>query len=207
MTAPALLSIPGGSLVLPASGGLPHLAGLALVPATGLVLLASATALLLALARRDGRLALGAVATAGAWSAGYAALVVLGIVFWPRRALPRGRELALCGGIDCHLHVSALAQGDGTVRVRARSDARRASERLDAVRFRLVDAAGREHAPVAPPALEPLPAGDAREFVLRFPVPAEPGTRLQALWAPGVLDYLVVGPDNSLVARKTTLSL
>ena len=77
--------------------------------------------------------------------------------------------------------------------------------------MRLVDAAGREYAPVAikgSPPLTPLKPADSHTTELRFDVPKNAtGLRLLVDTTPGWPDHVVVGDENSWLHKKTYLAL
>ena len=75
----------------------------------------------------------------------------------------------------------------------------------------LVDAAGRECAPVAiegTPLLTPLRPADSYTTELRFDVPKDAtGLRLLVNTTPGWPDHVVIGDENSWLHKKTYFAL
>jgi hypothetical protein len=136
----------------------------------------------------------------------YALALAISILAAPEQRVPPGTELSFCG-LDCHLHVAALAVQDGTVRFRMRSDARQAPEYPGRLRIRATDDRGRSVGPISPVGSAPLAAGDTMEAVLRFPLGAEGHlTGVTVTWGDW-LDYLVPGPQNAMAQSRTTLAL
>jgi hypothetical protein len=133
----------------------------------------------------------------------------LGPLMARQRLLQATDELAMCD-VDCDLHVGGVtvSRTEGVVvSVRLRSDARRAEGRPDAMRFRVVDSAGHRYAPVVAPAPSPLAPGEQREEQLRFVLPDRVmPVRLEVTWG-GWMDFLVPGPEQPLVKRKTAFDL
>ncbi len=154
------------------------------------------------------------------------------------RILVRGETLRFCGFyLDCHLGIAVedVEQLDqlGTlpaagvyhlVTLRVSSNARRATLHLGRPEFRVLDQAGRRHAPslhaeqalaaVAGdpgPVVRPVPAGGAYTIRLVFDLPRDAaGLRLLATDASGVdrlLEGLLIGDDDSLLHQPTTLAL
>src|ERR1041385_8243142 len=126
-----------------------------------------------------------------------------------RVVLAPGEALSFCG-LDCHLHVSVDSvrpAGRVGVVVRFSSDAVRAPEWPDALRFRLRDKTGTEYAPSNRVPRMPVLAGQAWTHELQFPGAATPaGAQLIVTWG-GWLDYFVPGEGNPLVQRQHRLSL
>ncbi len=143
------------------------------------------------------------------WLACYAMALVLGPVLTARQALARGEELHFCG-LDCHLHVSIVRvtrDHDLVVTIRFRSDAKAAPEFPSHLSMRIVDADGKEYAPVTVRSWPPLPAGASYERDVRFALPPNAGAdRLIATWGDWQ-DYLVPGPENALVQQRRALRL
>lgn len=140
----------------------------------------------------------------------YAISWLLGLLVLRGRALVPGEELLFCG-LDCHLHLTALraVQRDGTIDVtmRARSDAKAVIEDPAFVQVSVRDAAGKRWFPVQETMNERLRPGTGYERTLRFSVPA--GTSSLALTANwrGTIGWLIPGPENVLVQRKTQIRL
>jgi hypothetical protein len=138
-------------------------------------------------------------------------------------ALAPGQEKYFCE-IDCHLAYSVLdaqPQPDGRLRItlRTRFDETTTSPTRpkDAPltpsprEVRLVDAAGREYAPVSTagtPLLTPLKPADSYTTQLEFNLPKD-ATPLRLLinTAPQWPDKLVIGDENSLLHKKTYFAL
>lgn len=188
---------------------LPQFLGMLLLLGTaGVLALALAVALWAAVTRN--RAVLRRSALVGSGMAGIYALFWLGGLALTRRAvLPPGESLRFCG-LDCHLHVSvdAVRRGEQVgVTVRFSSNAFRAPEWPDALRFRLRDAAGTEYAPSNAPPNDPVLAGQSWTHELHFPRTARTeGAELIVTWG-GWLDYLVPGEGNPLVQRQRRLAL
>jgi hypothetical protein len=188
---------------------LPQFLGMLLLLGTAAVL---ALALLVALwaAVSRNRAVLRRALLVGLGMAGIYLLFWLGGLALTRRVvLPPGEALSFCG-LDCHLHVSVdsvrPAKQVGVV-VRFSSDAVRAPEWPDALRFRLRDAAGTEYAPQNRVPRKPVLAGQAWTHELEFPGAAKPdGAQLIVTWG-GWLDYFVPGEGNPLVQRQRRLAL
>ncbi len=152
-----------------------------------------------------GRFALrGGAAVLGLWVAG---LILSPVVLGGRKLTP-GEELLFCG-LDCHLHLTALRavsrDGGVDVTMRARSDAKAAIEDPGHVQVSVVDETGHRWYPQDEVLNQPLQAGQGYERSLRFSVPA--GTRNLALTANwrGTAAWLIPGPENPLVQRKTEI--
>lgn len=141
----------------------------------------------------------------------YALSWLLGLLVLRGRALAPGEELLFCG-LDCHLHLTAVraVRHDGSIDVtmRARSDAKAVIEDPADVQISLRDDSGQRWFPEQETVIEPLRPGAAYERTLRFGVP--PGTTaavaLTANWR-GTLGWLVPGPENVLVQRRTQIRL
>ncbi len=176
---------------------------------TAAILAAVVIGLAYALGKGDRRLMRSLALGGAVCVAVYAGLLAAGPAITPARTLAPGEELSFCG-FDCHLHVSAVgARRDGglDVTLRFRSDAKRAPEHPDHLRVRVVDADGREYAPLGRLPGDELRAGESTTRTLHFPLP--PDARLphvRVTWARW-LDYLVPGPGNPLVQRKASLEL
>jgi hypothetical protein len=176
---------------------------------TVLVLLAAGAVVMIAPARRDGRLAGRAALAGGAWLGVYALLVLAGPLVARERVLGLGDELSFCG-FDCHLHVSVVeVRHDNGVDVtmRARSDARQVREYPSHLRVRVRDLAGREFAPAAGQLARTLGAGESYTERLRFELPADAlEPRLVVSWGDW-MDYIVPGPENALVQQRSSIRL
>jgi len=194
-----------------------HLFGaLALLGSAALVAAAVGVALF-GLARGDRTLAKRAGLVAVVWVAVYGAGLLITPLTAPPRVLLPGEEISFCG-LDCHLHVSvvgpvASARGQTTatqaVKVRARSDAKRAPEYPAELRFRLVDAENREYLPVSESGrfIGPLVAGETDTVTLVFaPPPSTHNLRLRVTWDAWP-DRLLLGPANTGAVARTTLAL
>jgi hypothetical protein len=142
--------------------------------------------------------------------------------------LARGQEKYFCE-FDCHLaysivdvhaqDVNAQPGGRYVVTLRTRFDETTISPKRpkDATltpsprEVRLVDAAGREYAPVAiegTPLLTPLKPADSYTTELRFDVPKDAtGLRLLLNTTPGWPDHVVIGDENSWLHKKTYFAL
>ena len=183
--------------------------GAAMLIGTGLLLTGAVGVAAYAIVRGDGHLLRRAALGAGGWLLAYGLIWGTWVLAAPRRRLGPGQELSFCG-LDCHLHLSALSSRRDSgvvVQVRLRSDARGAPEFPGLLRMRLVDGRGTSYAPVGGSLGGPLQAGATVSRELRFAMPrsAEPKA-LVASWG-GVLDYLVIGPENALVQQRTALAL
>ena len=189
---------------------------LALLGSVALVALVAGVALF-GLARGDRRLGTRAGLVALLWVVLYGAAVIASPLTTPPRVLPPGEEIAFCG-LDCHLHVSVVAppagsdsQAPGTrlVKVRARSDARRAPEFPAELRFRLVDDNDREYPP-APESARfggPLAAGDSDTVPLVFAAPPTAGNLRLRVTRGAWPERLLIGPANTRAMARTTLAL
>lgn len=145
----------------------------------------------------------------GAVVAGYGLVWVVGYLTAPARLVGPGEEVQFCG-LDCHLHVSAVAVTRGTdlaVTLRFRSDARGAAEYPGLLKLVVVDGAGRRYAPSAGMMAEPLEAGQTIEREFRFSVPPDGGAARLEVSYDSVMDYLVPGLGNPLAQRRTPLAL
>jgi hypothetical protein len=125
------------------------------------------------------------------------------------RTLARDGELAYCG-FDCHLHVGVHEVRHGErldVVLALRSDAKREPEYPSLLDIAVVAADGRRFAPVAGDVGGALGPGESREATLGFDVPPDAdGLRLVANWS-GLPEWLVPGPDQALVQRRTGIAL
>ena len=152
---------------------------------------------------RSGMLVIG-LALSGyglAWGAGFAG--------GKSKVLPIGAEVGFCD-VDCDLHVSVVRvarEGDLAVTVRFRSDAREATGHPSQLRLAVVDAQGRRYLPSSSPIAEPLGPGAVVERAVRFGVPVSAGSPRLEVSYDGLLDYLVPGPGNAWVQRRTLLAL
>lgn len=151
-----------------------------------------------------------AVRAGGGIVGAYALIWVLGVVVLRGRSLKPGDELLFCG-LDCHLHLTALraVQRDGGVEVviRARSDAKAVVEDPARVQLSLRDGGGKRWFPAQDILNEPLWPGAAYERTLRFNVPAGASSvALTANWR-SLASWLVAGPENTLVQRRTEIHL
>lgn len=160
--------------------------------------------------KRSAALARTAVRAGGGIVGVYALIWVLGVVVLRGRSLEPGEELLFCG-LDCHLHLTALraVQRDGGVEVviRARSDAKAVVEDPARVQLSLRDGAGKRWFPAQDILNEPLWPGAGYERTLRFNVPAGTSSvALSANWR-GLASWLVAGPENTLVQRRTQIHL
>jgi hypothetical protein len=186
----------------------PFLGALLLLGTTGFLLLCCVL-WLWARIRGDRRLA----RYAGAGGAGMLSLYgffwVLGLLAARKTVLPPGESVTFCG-FDCHLHVAVAGVKTGPelgVTVRFSSNAVQAPEFPRELQFRLLDASGREYAPVNQVPDSALRAGESWTHELHFPSAANPaGALLLVSWKPG-LDYLVPGAGNPLVQRRRRLAL
>jgi hypothetical protein len=142
---------------------------------------------------------------AAAWAVGLG----LTLVALRGRTLAPPEELAFCG-LDCHLHVGVRAVRRAThldVTLALRSDARREPEFPGLLDYAVTSADGRRFDPVAGGAGGTLAAGESREVTLGFDVPADAtGLRLVASWR-GTPGWLVPGPDQVLVQRRSGIAL
>ncbi len=137
--------------------------------------------------------------------------------------LARGQEKCFCE-IDCHLAYSIAdvkTQPDGryVITLRTRFDETTISPQRpkDAPltpsprNVRLVDAAGREYAPVSiegTPLLTPLKPGDSYTTRLEFDVPKDAaGLRLLVNTTPAWPDHVVIGDENSWLHKKAYFAL
>ncbi len=159
------------------------------------------------------------VATAGATLAAYMGLL-LGVSLASReRVLHPGAEKFACD-LDCDLafsvtrvmpaHVAAAGWRAFTVTLRARSDARRVTMRIDPLEVALVNVDGRRFAPAGGPMLrvrETLAPGEHLDIALRFDVPADAREpRLSVLTGDGWSRF-VIGDERSLFHRATLFAL
>jgi hypothetical protein len=182
-------------------------------PAAFLVLAAGMTAALLtvivAVARHRDARARRAAAVGGALLLTYGGLLVAGPLLLGRRTLVPGQELAFCG-FDCHLHLTAtrVERRDGLeVTVRARSDARAVPEDPRYVTLSVIDRDGHRYAADSMTLDRPLQPGESYERTLRFAVPPTASAlRLTGTWQ-GWLAYVIPGPDNIFVQRRTAIQL
>jgi hypothetical protein len=154
------------------------------------------------LVRRAGLVGLSLLAVHGV-------LLLAGPRLLGRRTLMPGQELAFCG-FDCHLHLTAthvVRNGGVLVTVRARSDAREATEDPRHVTLSVVDANGARYAPDSMTLDTPLRPGESYERTLRFDVPSSAtGLRLVGTWR-GWPAYAIPGPDNIYVQRQSGIAL
>lgn len=152
--------------------------------------------------RRGGMLGLSLMAI-------YAGLLLAGPLLLGRRTLLPGQELAFCG-FDCHLHLSAtrVARDGGLeVTVRARSDAREVPEDPRYVTLSVIDAQGTRYSADSMTLDTPLLPGDTYERTVRFAVPpGATGLKLVGTWQ-GWPAYLIPGPDNIYVQRRSGIAL
>jgi len=140
----------------------------------------------------------------------YALSWLLGVLVLRGRALTPGEELLFCG-LDCHLHLTAVraVQRNGSIEVtmRARSDAKVVIEDPARVQVSVQDDAGKRWFPVQETMDEPLLPGVGYERTLRFSVPTStPALALTANWR-GAIGWVIPGPENVLVQRKTQIRL
>lgn len=186
-----------------------RLLGFAAFLFTGLVIVAGLALMLIAVFTERPRLLTVTATAVTAWFACYAIAVLAGPALTPRRTLAVGEEMEFCG-LDCHLHLSVagIRRDSGlAVTVRFRSDARAAPEYPSHLRIRVIDAAGREHAPLESAPLAPLPAGAEYLRDLHFDLPAGAAPdRLVATWGDWP-DYIVPGPENAMVQRRRSVRL
>jgi hypothetical protein len=144
---------------------------------------------------------------AGGAVGGYVVVWLLALLAAPSRVLSRGQEVSFCG-LDCHLHVSVTgADPDGRVRLRFRSDARRALEYPSLLRIEAVGPDGRRYPPVAGLLGAPLGPGDTIEREFRFGLPAGVVPAGVVVGTDRWLDYLLPGRGNPMVQRRLVLSL
>jgi len=198
------------------------LAVVGFLAAIGILFLAIASILIFWFARKPkfARLAARAV---GVVAAVYFALLLGFSASSRETALARGQEKYFCE-IDCHLAYSVVdvnAQPDGpyivTLRTRFDETTTSPNRPKDAPltpsprEVRLVDATGREFAPAATqgaPLTTPLKPADSYTTKLEFNLPKEAkGLRLLINTVPAWPDKLVIGDENSLLHKKTYLSL
>ena len=185
------------------------LAGFGVFLLTGLVIGVGLVVVAIAAFTGRPRLLTAAAGGTAAWLVCYALALLAGPALTRQRTLGLGDELSFCG-LDCHLHLAVTdvrRDGDVTVRLRFRSDAKAAPEYPSHLRVRVLDAAGHQYAPQPVVELEPLAAGAeyAREF--HFPIPAgATAERLVATWGDWP-DYFVPGPENALVQRRRSILL
>ena len=159
---------------------------------------------------------------------GAGAVVYCGLLFGFSAAshattLARGQEKYFCE-IDCHLaysiaDVKTQADGRFVVSLRTRFDETTISPQRpkDAMLtpsprdVRLIDATGREYAPVAiegTPLLTPLKPGESYTTQLAFDVgKGATGLRLLLNTTPGWPDHVVIGDENSWLHKKTYFAL
>ena len=152
------------------------------------------------------------------------------------RVLARGETLRFCGFyLDCHLGVAVEGvdqqafigdtRAEGTfyvIRLRVSSDARQATLHFGRPTFKVIDAGGRtyERAEAAERVLagasdtaatRPIAAGGSYEIHLVFDLPADVSRpRLKVTDPTGVdrvLEGLVIGDDDSILHKPTTLAL
>ena len=139
----------------------------------------------------------------------YGVLLLAGPLVLGRRTLAPGQELAFCG-VDCHLHLTTthVARNGGIdVTMRARSDAREAPEDPRYVALSVVDARGTRYPADSMTLDTPLGPGDSYERTLHFAVPASAtGLRLVGTWQ-GWPAYVIPGPDNIFVQRRSGIVL
>lgn len=156
------------------------------------------------------RLRNGFGAVVGSWLTVHVLLLVAWPVLAPMQVLRSGEDLAFCGGIDCHLHLAVLdarRAADLSVTIRLSSNAKREPEFPGLLRIRVVDAMGREYAPLEALGPDPLGAGESYTRELRFTVSGDAkGLQLVATWD-GWLDRLVPGPENAWVKQRTRFEL
>lgn len=148
-----------------------------------------------------------ALIAAGLATAELGLLLLAGPLLTRERVLAPGAELSFCG-FDCHLHLSArpAPRGDGVI-IRFRSDARAVRERPGALRIVGYDARGARHAALDPIPDLPLAPGDTVEHEVRFAAGPETRiVRITATWRDWER-YLLPGPDNPLVQRRTSVAL
>jgi hypothetical protein len=169
--------------------------------------------------------------------AAYAGCLLAASLTSHERVLARGETLKFCGFyLDCHLGVAVegvdrqdsigdtRAQGIFyVVRLRVSSDARQATLKLGNPTFKVLDGTGQSYdrAEAAERALargssdvqltRPIAAGDSYEVQVVFDLPAgvaEP--RLLVRDATGVdrvLEGILIGDDDSILHKRTTLAL
>lgn len=184
-----------------------HVGGTLLFLGTMLLTGAALVTLLIGIGTRRAGLRHGALLVLGAWALLYGGTLLVSPALVPARHLALGEEVAFCGGLDCHLHLSVVRHAGTVLTIRARSDAQREPEWPGLVSYELVDGTGRTYRPVAPPSAAPLAAGRSTEFEVVFAPPAGAGPlRLVMHWN-GWPDYLVLGPDNARVQARTSFAL
>jgi hypothetical protein len=186
-----------------------RLAGIGAFFLTGLVIAAGLVVVAVAAFTGRPRLLTAAAAGTAAWLVCYALAILAGPALTRPRTLGLGEELSFCG-LDCHLHLAVTdvrRDGDVTVRLRFRSDAKAAAEYPSHLRVRVLDAAGRQYAAEPAVDLEPLAAGAEYARDLHFRIPAgATAERLVATWGDWP-DYVVPGPENALVQRRRSILL
>ena len=198
------------------------LAVVGFLAAIGILFLAIAAILIFWFARKPKFARLAALAV-GTVAAVYFALLFGFSANSRETALARGQEKYFCE-IDCHLAYSVAdvnAQPDGRylVTLRTRFDQTTTSPNRpkdtplapSPREVRLIDANGREYAPAATqgtPLTTPLKPADSYTTRLEFHLPKEvKGLRLLINTVPAWPDKLVIGDENSLLHKKTYLSL
>jgi hypothetical protein len=188
---------------------LPQFLGMLLLLGTVMVLALVLSVALWAAVRRNRAVLRRALLVAAGMTGIYGVFWLGGLALTRRVVLAPGESLSFCG-LDCHLHVSVdgVRRGEQVgVTVRFSSNALRAPEWPDALRFRLRDASGTEYAPSDAPPNNPVLAGQSWTHELHFPrVARTEGAQLIVTWG-GWLDYLVPGEGNPLVQRQRRLAL
>ena len=188
---------------------LPQFLGMLLLLGTAGVLALALSVALWAAATRNRAVLRRALVVASGMAGIYLLFWLGGLALTRLVVLPPGEALSFCG-LDCHLHVSVdsvhPASRVGVV-VRFSSNAVRAPEWPDALRFRLRDRAGTEYAPSNLVPRMPVLAGQTWTHELQFPGARTPdGAQLIVTWG-GWLDYFVPGEGTPLVQRQHRLSL
>jgi hypothetical protein len=101
------------------------------------------------------------------------------------------------------------------------NDARRETLMLKQPGVWIIDDAGRRYAPIATAAnpaglatlSQPVPAGSAYPTVLAFDLPEEVSrprllvTEMESVWPDKLLELFLIGNEDSLLHRKTTLAV
>jgi hypothetical protein len=190
-----------------------------LVLGTALLGVVASAVVVYALAAGRRRLATRVAVAGAAWLAVYALVVVASPWLYPERLVAPGEERAFCG-FDCHLKLAVVhvraddAPGDSLdwrIRLRARSDARRAPEHPAALVLEVRDAEGGRwpiHAVNGDrPFTRPLLPADTQhvDVVARLPREAR-ALRLTGRWA-GAAHHLMPLDENARVQLKTALAL
>jgi len=198
------------------------LAVVGFLSAIGILFLAVAAALIFWFARKP-KFARLSARTGALVAAVYVALLFGFSASSRETALARGQEKYFCE-IDCHFAYSVVevnAQPDGrylvTLRTRFDETTTSPSRPKDATlapsprEVRLIDSAGHEYAPTTmqgTPLTTPIKPADSYTTKLEFNLPKDAtGLRLLINTIPAWPDKLVIGDENSLLHKKTYLSL